>query len=192
VRGSPLELTLTPSSIGLPKNISDAAFRAELERAAEAWSSPQISCAGLSIKVGPSASLRTSWQDGVNAIMFRTDVWCHNARCGGLRTFPSLASAMTTPYAVRPVGSVAEPMEADIELNAVNYAWQATAVGAPEVGARAGAPIVSLRAALVHELGHVLGFADRCLVTHARHTLAVDPQCTSEERASVMFVAADG
>lgn len=182
------ELRLTPSSAGLPANVSAEGLHSELEQAARTWSYPEVPCTASTMRIESSASLRTSWQDGVNAVLFRTDAWCHNARCGGLRTFPSLATAMTTPYPARAAGQLDRPNEADIELNGVDYVWHAAGLGATAIEPAESRPRLWLRAVLVHELGHALGFGDRCLLSRSRQGVGADPRCTTAEQASVMFV----
>jgi hypothetical protein len=144
----------------------------ELNLAAQAWSYPNISCTSVSIVVAQPAWRRIASEDGINLVVFRERAWCHNERCSHTTVFPSSAVAMTTVY---PEGAGADQVrEADIEINARWFA-----------AANPRLKDSDLRAILVHELGHVLGLKDACGLDHGG--AAVDPGCSDDERASVMF-----
>lgn len=147
-----LELSLVTTS--LPPSINGEEARGALKDAAAAWSYPAISCSSLIVTVGPPANGRLVEPDGVSKIFFRARKWCHNERCGGLRTFPLAAAAMTTRHGT-------SPLEADIEINAVSYAWS-------EREAQTNKRHASLRAVFAHEIGHALGLEDACAGRHGR------------------------
>jgi hypothetical protein len=73
------------------------------------------------------------------------------------------AAAMTTTYPAQSQPGMV--VEADIELNGVNFEWS----GAH----RQAAPLAPV---LTHEIGHVLGFPDVCR----------DEPCPDYERTSIM------
>ncbi len=131
-----------------------------------------MACTSVNLSVGAIVNARLAHQDGLNLVVFRPGPWCHNERCGHTTTFPLRAAAMTTTYPARATPTLVQ--EADIELNAANFAWTET-----DDQRRPRAP---LDAVLVHELGHVLGFEDVCLGDDGRRTA----DCSDEERASVM------
>jgi hypothetical protein len=181
-RSAPIALRqviLSPTLAGLPPGLSRQRFHQELEAAAAAWSFPHISCTSLQIVVGEAESRRLVAHDGLNLVVFR-EPWCHNERCGPARTFPGAAAAMTTAH---PGGAGPGAFrEADVELNAEHFDWGEEKLGD---GAKRH---VSLRAVLVHEIGHVLGFEDACAERgHEAHARATP--CTVEDRGGVMFAS---
>jgi hypothetical protein len=93
---------------------------------------------------------------------------------------------MTTTYPPGVTGNAVT--EGDIELNAVACDFTAPEVRTGSVGSGRKRP-VPLEAALVHEIGHVLGLPDVC----GDHRLAsgrpVTEGCTEEDRKRVMFAA---
>jgi len=158
-------VVVTPSSSNLPNELSASELSDELRAAASTWSYPIVPCTSLQIEVAsPQRKLRAE-EDGVWTFVFRQSAWCHNERCGTTSTFPIRAAAMTTVY---PKGAgPGSVREADVELNAVHLSWK------DGVGPK---PVVPMRAVLVHELGHVLGFPDVCN----------QGTCSAEEAGSIM------
>jgi hypothetical protein len=152
---------VTPSRRGLPAGLSEAEWQTAVEHAAALWSYPHISCSSLELRVAKAAHLRTTAQDGTNVVVFRSEKWCHNEECGPARAFPMATTGMTTTY---PEGSRGiAVIEADIELNAVRFAFQAGNL----VSSTSGASF-PLETVLVHELGHAIGLEDTCSAGHGR------------------------
>jgi hypothetical protein len=151
-------VTLTPSSIDLPPGVSTGEFESALQAAAAAWGYPEVPCTSLRVLVTKAQRTRLVTEDSVNAVIFRSQRWCHNERCGRDSTFPIRAAAMTTVF---PRGAGPGLVrEGDIELNGVHFDWQDGA------GMKPQAP---LQAVLVHEIGHVLGLRDECSGPDCRH-----------------------
>jgi hypothetical protein len=144
---------LEPSRLGLPPSVTAADFSRELEAAARAWSYPAVPCTSVVFQVGAAEQRRLAAQDGSFRVLFRSQSWCHNERCGHLATYPARTAAMTTLYPESGDGPI---LEADIELNGVSF-WEGVSPLHPPSGR-----IPSLRGVLVHELGHVLGLGDAC------------------------------
>jgi hypothetical protein len=145
---------LTPSTLNLPASVSAGDLSRELEAAARAWSYPAVPCTSAVFEVQAPEARRLAVRDGDFRVLFRSTTWCHNERCGHLTSYPAHAAAMTTLYPESGQGPIAE---ADVELNGVHFGWG----GSPSRDRRPNRT-ASLRGALVHELGHVLGLNDAC------------------------------
>jgi hypothetical protein len=136
----------------LPGVTPDQARAAALA-AARAWSRPAVDCTGLDIALsfaeGPAP--RTA-NDGQAVIGARTDPWCTESAPARECASPS-AVAATSVFARDRDGVV---MDADIQLNTVNFTWSVADQPAADTEQQ------DLQAALTHELGHVLGFQHPC------------------------------
>jgi hypothetical protein len=128
--------------------------------AAAAWNGPIAACSAASLKLAPEpAAAYQVAQDGVNSIIFRRGRWCRN----GDETqgcYDRGMQAITTLFLRNSPGhrDDGEILEADIELNAVDFRWSGSEVP-PE---RWQPNTVDLQSVLTHELGHVLGLAHPC------------------------------
>ncbi len=160
-----LEVATPPGELG-------RALLQASERAAARWSA----ATGLSISVRSAAATpaRVS-EDGRSLVVLRRQRWCPDDALAPCHD-PSrhaLTQLYTRPAAVAPA---AEIIEADIELNGVDFTWSASAAGA-------------LDAVLLHELGHLLGLDHSCAASRLRartdHTGAPVPLC-SEAPASAL------
>ena len=126
-----------------------AALHEATERAAARWST----ATGLTIRVraDPHAPLQVS-EDGRSTVLLRTRRWCPDdpAQPCYDPSRHALTQLYTRPRAGDPKN--AEILEADIEVNAVDFDWRAL-------------PPRSLDAVLLHELGHLLGLDHSCGAT---------------------------
>ena len=170
---------ITPSANDLPPGWTIDWFREVLQRAADAWSFPNVPC-GVKLVVGEPRSEWRAVPDGTNLVVFRSKAWCHNERCGPTSTYPLRAMAMTSIY---PEGSARPPEEADVELNAAGFQVDSAVGGAAK--SRWSVPVEPV---LIDELGHVLGLRDVCRADwSASGRLA--PACSAEDRGRVMFAS---
>jgi len=144
---------LTPGSHELPAGLNAEAWRGAVAEAAREWSAPRVTCTSVELVVAAPAPRRTVAQDGLSLLTFRGAPFCHNDDCGHGRTYPTTVMAMTTVFPDGARGGAV--VEADVELNAGTFRF------AP-FGTEPKPVTVPLKAVLVHELGHVLGFEDAC------------------------------
>lgn len=144
-----------------------------MKAAAETWNS--TACAGLTIKVEQSSTTNgLSARNSRNTVVARyrncthhgQGEWCHD---------PDLM-ALTTVFSTADGGS-AKILEADIEINAATFEWSLFPTG---TGMFPGHR--DLKAAVLHELGHALGFAHSCRET-------TDETSTDEKGNSVPICA---
>jgi hypothetical protein len=175
-------VVITPSASDLPPGWSIDRFREAVQRAADAWSLPNVPCAVKLVVGAPQAEWRAT-RDGKNLVAFRGQSWCHNQRCGPSSTFPLRAMAMTSTY---PAETSRPPDEADVELNAVSFQLTPAGRGGNPESAKWSVP---LEPVLVHEIGHVLGLPDVCGAQRRVSGRPVTAACAAEDRQRVMFAA---
>jgi hypothetical protein len=156
-------LLLTPSQRALPDGLTKDAWRAAVDRAAHAWSYPEVACTDLELRVAEPLTLRVAEQDGRSMLVFRDGEWCHNERCSAKTVFPPRTMAMTGTYPEGARGNAV--VEADVELNASRFVFTLD----DTLNTTGPKPAVPLHAVLLHELGHVAGLEDVCGADDARH-----------------------
>jgi MYXO-CTERM domain-containing protein len=184
-------VTLVLSDAARSRDLSQDRVRRALEAAAAVWSYPAVTCTAARVLVAAStASTTRVRQDGVSVLFFREDVWCKNgdAREG---CYEHDAQAITSVFLRRNPGRSddGEIVEADIEVNGVDFRWTLDGGTAQHTSYR------DLRATLIHELGHVLGLEHPCseaaLPVGASPALGLLPceRAPTEIRATTMFPA---
>jgi MYXO-CTERM domain-containing protein len=166
---------------------------------ANQWSAMTDPCTYLDVtaEFSTAAVPRRSPSDRRSMIIFRTTSWCPLLEDGScnpqLRPYDPAALALTTVSARTSSGQI---VEADIEVNVVDFEW-ADLVAHPPGGST---PLHDLANALTHEMGHVLGFGHTCFVPDGieahpiDHTGAPVVECADaspEVRRTTMFPSAD-
>jgi hypothetical protein len=132
---------------------------AVLDAAFATWNGATSQCGGVSFASSRVANLATT-RDGITTVHVRTDRWCRPAAAGEPEVcYAPQASAVTRLIFIDDPSDPEDGkiLEADMELNAVNFALLL-----PDQAAPAGAIGVDLQAVATHEAGHVLGLAHAC------------------------------
>jgi hypothetical protein len=153
-------VVLSLSTAARLPGLSESDVRQALESAAAAWSGPSVACTAMKVSVAGGATLvEQVAQDGVNAVIFRRDRWCRSGD-PSQGCYDSEMQAVTSVFLRNAPGQSddGEILEADVEINAVNFHW---ANDGGETG-RPGSSLHDLQSVLTHELGHVLGLAHTC------------------------------
>ena len=130
---------------------------ATLQRSVENWTRRTAQCGGLRLSMQPARAVLDVAPDGLPALIFRNDEW---RRPGHAPHDPSAIGLTTVMYVNTPGqrgdGTI---LDADIELNNVNYTFTTDPLNA---SARPGTQLADLENTLTHELGHVQGLAHTC------------------------------
>ena len=179
-RSSPsmvLEVATPPDTLG----IAPADVHAAAQAAASAWSHPAIDCTSLALTVAPGFNDRQAVAyDGHNQVILRTGAWCPDPSVQSNCHDPNQV-ALTTVFSRSHPGALddGQILEADIEVNDVDYEWAIIPDGSINVHDYGNS--YDLTSALTHETGHFIGLAHTCLsdgdpVRYDNHG-AVSPYC---------------
>ncbi len=148
------------------KDISLDDIATTLQRSINNWRRRTDTCGGLTLSMQPATRVLDVAPDGLPAVIFRNDEW---RRPGHPPHDPSAIGLTTVMYVATPgLPGDGTILDADIELNNVNYTFTTT----PDTATpRPGTELADLENTLTHELGHVQGLAHTCW----DHTTAEPP-----------------
>jgi hypothetical protein len=153
---------------------------------AASWSRKDTGCTALHLLVGSKAAARAPVAaDGVNRLMLRSDRWCPGDATTVDDCYDPFILAMTT---VTRRLSTGEILDADVEINAVDYRWGDVV----EDGGKSD-DLNDLQSTVTHELGHLIGLAHTCSLDGAPPALddrgRPVPSCDAvpEEQETTMF-----
>jgi len=127
-----------------------------LDAAFATWTTATSRCGGINVVSRRDTVLDA--QDGTSTVHIRTDRWCRPASGGTPELcFPHEAAGVTRLVFIDNPSDEdnGKILEADMELNAVDFQLDAN-------GAGNGKPMLDLQAVATHEAGHVLGLAHDC------------------------------
>jgi MYXO-CTERM domain-containing protein len=128
-------IELGPTSSHL-ESLGAGTTESELLRAMDDWLF--VTCADVPMTFAGSTATLPAIGDGASVVGFVESGWPHEPTFVGMTTYET----MSCP------GAGCRMIEADVELNGVNYVW---------TDVRGSLPQVNARSIMLHELGHVLG-----------------------------------
>jgi hypothetical protein len=144
--------------------ISNAELRGAAKAAINSWSYPNISCTAVWLRLEDGLTdSQVCGRDGTNRIIMRIDEWCRDPADTTKNCHDMNAVALTTVFSRMSPGlpDDGKILEADIEINAVNFGW--TVIPDGPVSGRVDPNLYDLTAALTHETGHFIGLDHACL-----------------------------
>jgi MYXO-CTERM domain-containing protein len=153
---------ITPDSTGTPDLPATAVFNTVTKSIAN-WTNATAGCTYMKLMSQPPG-VHEAHYDGINTIKFRSDRWCHpNDAQQNDVCYSSAAAGITTVFYVDHGAAEGTILDADIELNNLNFVF-ATIDPASPPGPTApdGRSIADLENTLTHELGHVQGLDHTC------------------------------
>lgn len=157
-----LEVAPAPAETG----VTTEELRAASEFALRAWGREAISCTSVNLTVAPElSSADIAARDERNRIAMRVGRWCRDPdHPTDLTCHESEIIAVTTLFVVHHpyFSDDGRILEADIELNAVDYSW--AALPDPLTQDQSLFDKYDLAGALTHETGHFIGLDHTCTV----------------------------
>jgi len=185
-------LTLILARTARSQDLSESEVRRAVAAALAVWDHRNNPCSRVQLRLAEGTTDNEVVEDGVSSLSFREERWSRNGRAEVLARYPANMLALTSLYAKPRPGkpTVAEIVEADIELNAVDFRFSTDGKVSQSVSRTR-----DLQTVLIHEIGHILGLGHNCAMT-ARERRLVDylghrlPLCSAAGpalRSAAMF-----
>jgi len=143
---------LTPSAGGA-KDLGEAATLAQIQASIDNWMNATARCSYLELRLNPTAASQGTSYDSANRITFLEDRWGSGSGNDAV-PYDTHAAALTTLRFVESATAAnnGEIVDADIELNGVNYTFAVVSGGRQ----------TDVQNTLTHELGHLVGLDHTC------------------------------
>ena len=153
VRWVPFEIALQPVESNRDPAATEALLQA-LASGVETWNDALGGCGAPKLRaLAATVASPGIRRDGVSVVLLRERGWCPDPPRDPEDCYDSERAGITHLYPSDPDAPYSEVREADVEINAVDFAWS---VDGSAAGTR------SLQALVNHELGHVLGIDHPC------------------------------
>jgi len=185
-------LTLTLARTAPSQDLREAEVRQAVAAALAVWDRRNNPCSRVELRLAEGTTDNEVVEDGVSSIAFREERWSRNSETGAMARYSGNTVAVTSLYAkARPgKGTVADIVEADIELNAVDFRFTTNGKVSQAV-----AQTRDLQTVLIHEIGHILGLGHNCAMVaseekaldHRGHQIPLCSGAGPTLRSSAMF-----
>ena len=182
---------------GPPEYLDATSYLEAAQQGAAAWTQASLDgaarCSNVVMGVNPTTDVAgLIGKDDHNRIIFRQNEWCRDpppTDPSEPRCYDGSALAITTVFQLKNSGEI---LDADIEVNAVNFKW-GDFVGRSEFMSYG---THDFQGAITHELGHVLGLEHTCYIPRwykdgtpvprpVDHTGALIPDCEANNSAVI-------
>jgi len=150
-------VVFTLARASIPKGLDPGKVERAVADALGAWTSDHCSAVELALVTTDEPEPKVA-RDGINLVIFRNDHWSKNGDPSPFLRYDREELAVTSVYLEKSEHSprTAAILEADMELDAVDYGWSVDGSGISGDGVR------DITRVVMHEVGHALGLEHNC------------------------------